>query len=127
MTTQATRTRKITSLMDTIKREYARRNHDANVSCRVELSRRYNRRRYMLTYESVSFIGHTVLYDATRGEIWIRPLSREHGHIGHTALEWAGAESLLLDAMLDIALSTAPGSLTRESLKEWRETRKPQA
>ena len=127
MTTQATRTRKITGLMDSIKREFARKNHDANVSCYVKLSRRYNRRRYMLAYEGDTFIGHTVLYDATRGEIWIRPLSREHGHIGHAALEWAGAESLLLDEMLDIALSTAPGSLTRETLKEWRESRKPQA
>lgn len=96
----------------------------------IRLSRQSGERAYWLEHGASLRAGISVAINSSTRAAWIRPASRGDGSQAMVDMAWRrmAAETLLIDAMID-ALEVAGytldnGSETRESLAEWRESRR---
>lgn len=96
----------------------------------VGASRKHARRAYSLLHESDMRAGCPVIIDATEKTAWIRPARRGDGssQTVDRALREMAAETRLIDSLFSAlegsGFTLEPHSETRESLAEWRESRK---
>lgn len=122
-------TREITDVLRDMARAHTRTDTQAGVTSYVYLSRSYRRRRYFLCFQGEHFVSVPIMYDATNKVLHVRPQSHYRApdtygpHFTSERMAKFAAETLYLDALMDLAPSLAHYSETPETLTLWRNSR----